>query len=670
MEFEIDYGQRLSLLPDNHQPNKQGFDRDDGASLKNAFKGITEQMAKEGETHLTIGSNIRQMVIDPFSKWSADHRERVNYSQDILKNSLKVYNNKFRLVVRIQKKYFTKCRTFESLKHGKTDEEVLAELSLNDENDANEDDCVTIGSKKYSKSELKELLIHLLTGIPQSQVKVPILGTYERVSTGSQIAAYLQQKLKISNLDQCEQFGTDLIANGYLRKVNTSVGSTIGQSNFVNSGSFNYQWKELAYHIAQLPLRKNEDGSLVEGDYSSGNKVTSYIDDLKSSFEEPSLKKLNKEVKDLDEMYQIEVRKLDKIRCDLEELIVDHLTFMEKCELDRLRALKKVILDFSACISNNITSIKSSIDEILVYEETILPDKDLLFLLQNYRTGPFSPQVVLYDNYYDSHKKQIFGVDLETRCKNDNKTVPIIVSSILSYMDSVYPELPDDDVRTKTWLIPVRLQSTHALRTEIEKVGNEGLIPEFWSQHPPEVIASVLKIYLLELPDSIVSNSLYDVIKLIYANHGGDDNTEQRIIGISNVLRDLERSQLATLNVVCTHFQRLISILSESTEASSLAASFQDGISQEFSSCILRPKHHTNVTLSDRHTFRFVHDLLTHKKDVMKLVKRSSSLNSPSVENNMIKRKDSTLQSRLQQAVSSGDRKVSKKLKDVEEIKE
>ncbi|CDR43897.1 CYFA0S13e00408g1_1 [Cyberlindnera fabianii] len=670
MQSELDYGHRLALLPTNHPPSKSGFDKDEGASLKNSFKGISHEMSVEGETHLNIGHNIKTMVVDPFSKWSEEHRQRVEYSEEVLTSSFEVYKNKLKYVEKVQKKYFNKCRTLESMKQGLSEEELLKEMSIEDDDkDPDQETLVTLGGFNFTKSKLQELLQRMLTEIPQRQIKLAILGTYDHCCTGSQIGSWLQKKLKVVDLDQCETFGQDLIMNGYLRKLST-MGAATGGS-FVNSGSFDYQWKELAYHAANIPLRKDMDGSLVEGDYNSNDgKVSGYLDDLKSSWEKPTLKKVDKQLKALDSMYQNEVKRLDKIRCDLEELIVDHLSFMEKCELDRMRALKKVILDFAASISNNITSIKATIDKILVYEETISPDKDLLFLLQNYRTGPFSPNVVLYDNYYDSFRDQIFGVGLESRCKRDNKTVPVIVSSILSYMDSIYPDLASDEVRTKSWLISVRLQSTHALRSQIEQVGINGLIPEFWSKFPPEVITSVLKLYLLELPDSLVPSSVYELIKTIYNNYGTKEQTEDRIKGITNILKDLDRPNIATLNAICTHFQRLITILDENRDnGSSLAQSFQDGIAQEFSHCVLRPKIHTNLTLSDKHTFRFLHDLLGHKTEIFKNVKRAGSVNnangSHKFGHSSVKRQDSTLQTRLKQAVEKGEKKAH--LGDVEE---
>jgi hypothetical protein len=87
---------------------------------------------------------------------------------------------------------------------------------------------------------------------------------------------------------------------------------------------------------------------------------------------------------------------------------------MEKCELDRLKAVKSgnssfvnksltiVLLDIAASLSNIIPGIQASIDNMLLYQETIQPEKDLRFIIESYRTGDFVPKVVVYENYYNS----------------------------------------------------------------------------------------------------------------------------------------------------------------------------------------------------------------------------------------------------------------------------
>ena len=82
--------------------------------------------------------------------------------------------------------------------------------------------------------------------------------------------------------------------------------------------------------------------------------------------------------------------------------MVDYLKFMERCELDRLKAIKAVVLDFSGAISNVVPSLRSTVDQMMLYQETIQPLGDLRYFLENYRTGAFVPRVQPYENYYGS----------------------------------------------------------------------------------------------------------------------------------------------------------------------------------------------------------------------------------------------------------------------------
>ena len=64
--------------------------------------------------------------------------------------------------------------------------------------------------------------------------------------------------------------------------------------------------------------------------------------------------------------------------------------------------MKLVILDFSGAISNVIPSIQSTVDNLLLYQETVQPLGDLRYTMESYRTGSFIPKVVTYENYYHS----------------------------------------------------------------------------------------------------------------------------------------------------------------------------------------------------------------------------------------------------------------------------
>ena len=61
-----------------------------------------------------------------------------------------------------------------------------------------------------------------------------------------------------------------------------------------------------------------------------------------------------------------------------------------------------------------------------------------------------------------------------------------------------YIELENDEKRKAVWLTNIPLKKTHELRTILNDGQNPD--PEVLKQYDPTIIASALKLYLLELP--------------------------------------------------------------------------------------------------------------------------------------------------------------------------
>lgn len=646
MELELDYGKRLTFIGESHKPERSGFGRDSGMSLKASYLGVLREMTDEGDNHVAIAQDIKVMIIDPFTKWSAEHRKRVEYSEGILLTNLKVYQNKVKTVKKYKLKYFSKCQALEEIKMNMTDEEI--ELKIDEiekfEKTQSLEIVETLGGIKFNKSQLKSLFRRMVDEIPQSSIKLPILGNYDHVSKGSSIVSWLQKNFKEFSIRKCEQFGKELLSKGYIKSVDSSMTTQFLVSNssiFANSDELQYQWKPSVFKLINedLETRDNVDNIAnyidefknalnLKQSYNSGStndnndNSISQSGNNRNTAQAEKFKKINLEIKELDSIYQKECLKLNKIRCDFEELIIDHFVFMEKCELDRIKALKKIIIDFSFTISNQLNQLKLNLDNFLILHETISPEKDLLYLIENYRTGSYLPKVTLYDNYYNNFKDQIFGVDLEILCKNDNKTIPIVVSNILSFMDSIYPNLENDEERRNIWLVSVKLKETHQLRNKIEscKNKNETNFGDLLNQeyeNKPEVVASVLKLYLLELPNSLIPNELYEVIKKIYLN---EIEQSERIELIKRIVKNLNRCNFQTLNALVSHFERLISILNENKDEIEQKNNkfFQTDICQEFSNCLLRPNLQSNISLNDKHCFKLLNDLFNFKSEIFK----------------------------------------------------
>jgi hypothetical protein len=57
------------------------MDRDDGASLLVAFRGLKAESIKQGEVHLSIANELEKLVADPFEAWADKHAVRVTDSR-------------------------------------------------------------------------------------------------------------------------------------------------------------------------------------------------------------------------------------------------------------------------------------------------------------------------------------------------------------------------------------------------------------------------------------------------------------------------------------------------------------------------------------------------------------------------------------------------------------
>ncbi|KAF3398450.1 Rho-GTPase-activating protein 8 [Penicillium rolfsii] len=632
-DAEEQYGLRMGdIAPSVDRMSAAGFGKDDGASVRKAYEGVRTEMIEASRNHQKIASNIRELVVAPFRRWSDQHEYRVQTSHDNLQARIKEHTKQVDLVKKLRSHYFNKCRVVEDLE----EENKLAfqdpdssprikptpKIVLPTPEEEPEEDPYEIGDRIYPPEEIKRLLLHMLDNIRLGDVKVPIIGTYQNTSSGAEIVEYIQNNMGATNLTQAEAIGQDLVDNGFLRLIG-NMGST-----FANSSKMNYQWRPKVFQITGIPEKKkplmrvtsvasSEDGNGNESPIASVQEMLAGWNPLNNPYpnETPS-EKLRREAFEADEKYKAAVRRLDQIRCRLEEEVIDNLRFMEQCELDRLKAIKAVVLDFSGAISNVIPNLQSTVDHMMLYQETIQPLGDLRYLLENYRTGGFVPRVQAYENYYGSVEEQNFGVDLEARARVDRKRVPILVTTILTYLDNAYPELEGDEARRGIWLHNPPLTQTHQLRNALNnsKVDYREVLPKF--EIP--IVASVLKLYLLELPDSLVSSQVYEIVKTIYSTTAHETTEEGRIKVLQSTLGQLRLVNIATLDAIMTHFTRLIDLTS--AEEQYIAT-----LAQTLSPCILRPRIESSLTMDERHSYRLIRDLFAHKDSIFGELKRQSS---------------------------------------------
>ncbi|KAK3715295.1 Rho-GTPase-activating protein 8 [Vermiconidia calcicola] len=670
------YGARLLDIEAATNRIDGGFQRDDGASVKKAYEGVRIEMGEAARSHRKIGSNIRELVLNPFARWCEQHAARVQNSQDDLQGRIRSHDRQAETVRQYRSAYYNKCRRVEDV----DEEEKLAFQepatttaaagtgspkpgptsvpSIKVEEEEDEPEPIDIGDQTYQPEQVKKMLTHLLETIRLGETKVPILGTYQNVTSGAEIVEYIQKHMGGTTVAYAEKIGQDLINNGFLRLVG-NMGNT-----FANSSKMNYQWRTKAFQITGIPEKRPKlvgrtttVASIDSGTTPESPVIGDRVSEMWSSGWNPLVnahpnetpaEKLRREARDADERYKGAVRKLDGLRCNLEEAIIDHLKFMERCELDRLKAIKSVILDFSGAISNVIPSLQSTVDNMMLFQETVQPLGDLRYLLENYRTGSYIPKVVTYENYYNKVEEQTFGVDIEARARADRKRVPLIVTTILTFLDSHYPDLEGDEARRSIWVVDVPLSATHHLRNNINT--GKQVQMDLLEKYEVPIVASALKLYLLELPDSLVSSHVYEIVKTIYTST--QSNSEQaRLQVIQSTLGQLRLANIATLDAIITHFTRLIDLTSaDDTYVTQLATTLAP--------CIMRPKQETGLSMAEKFNVRLIKDLFGHKDAIFGELKRQASLTHTNSGATRPNRAISTDESKRKEAMEERQRAI------------
>lgn len=636
-EAEDVYGLKLGEIGTATDKITGGFSRVDGASVKKAYDGVRTEMDEAAKNHRKIAQGIRDLVVAPFTRWCDAHESRIQNSQDDLQARIKLHDKQAENVRKLRSHYFTKCRLVEDIEEENKlafqDPETspkpkIPEIKVQDREE--EDEQLEIGDEVYNPDQVKKILLHMLGTVRLGETKVPILGTYQNTTSGAEIVEYLQRNMGATSVSHAERIGQDLITHGFLRLIG-NVGSV-----FANSSKMSYQWKPKAFQWTGIPEKKIALGrtfSMASGSDTADSPVVGTVSEYLAGWNplnnqypgETPADRLRREAAEADERYKAGVRKLDLLRCQLEEAIIEHLKYLERCELDRLKAIKTIILDFSGTISNVIPSLQSTVDKMMLYQETIQPLGDLRYLLENHRTGGFVPKVVVYENYYNSADEQTFGVDLEARARADRKRVPALITTILTFLDNRYPDLEGDEARRSVWLVDVPLHQTHRVRETL----NTGKPFSIDALEPYEIpiVASVLKLYLLELPDSLVSSHVYEIMKTIYSTPASESDDSARISVLQNTLSQLRLANIATLDALMTHFTRLIELTSaDETYIAALATALAP--------CILRPRTETSMTMEERYSYRLIRDLFAHKDAIFSELKRNSSVSHSSSVNN------------------------------------
>lgn len=135
-----------------------------------------------------------------------------------------------------------------------------------------------------------------------------------------------------------------------------------------------------------------------------------------------------------------------------------------------------------------------------------------------------------------------------------------MVQKCVSYLSDTF-SVPGQTSQLEAWIQPnVNLQAVHNLRTILNN-GTQNSRKSL-RKFPPETIIGVLKLYLMELPVSLVTDDVYESLKMLYLSKG-EDKVSNRLGSVRNLLATMPTSHFYTLAYLVSYWNGMV-VLEES----------------------------------------------------------------------------------------------------------
>ncbi|KAI8597222.1 hypothetical protein EDD21DRAFT_223592 [Dissophora ornata] len=587
IEVEQRYGNALIEMG-NRRLKLDGFLRDDGASLRRTFETIKAESIDLGNGHLTLASNLRELVLQPLIKFTYA-RQTTQQSREDIENRLKLFDKHLLELDRSHATYVSKCNAADQadLEANRISQEDSSSSSTagGSSDIADLERRHEFASQRFTMQELNQFLNRMRNEVPSQDVKVPIMGVYNHCCSGSAIAHWIQQNTKARTIEEAEHIGQSLSDEGFLR--------LIGQrgNKFLASPANFYQWRDQMFELLDDDNKDEEEFSWV--------------------------KKSKHEAEKADAVYLAAVKKADMTRLQLEVGLFGHMDLLQRFEYDRINTFKNAFLNFAAIFSNIISITQSVADHLLIFQEALRPTNDVQYVIEQYRTGAFVPMPTLYNNFYHgSGLDQIFGVNIDKHCNFTRKKVPQLVMKCLSRVKKSSVEL-NTEQKLACWTTDVPLADIHVLRNKINHGGK--ITQKLLRLFDVATVVGVLRLYFLELPGSLLNGEEYETVKIIYSSVSDDANdskNDARISSIRNLLALLSSARFYTLYEVVKHISNLI-------KETSADDSFTTFIAHRWGPVFLRPLEETAVTMHDKHPQRMMRDMLKMTHQIFEPIRMS-----------------------------------------------
>ncbi|KAI5476919.1 Rho GTPase-activating protein [Pseudohyphozyma bogoriensis] len=603
---QAEHAYAAALHPSALKPD--GFGIDEGASLKIGLEvrrfpvpqqqpysrttprlrpALLTSTVQEARAHAQLADELIRSIAAPFDEWSESHKGRIRSSRTLVDSHLSGYEKKFNEVTKLKHQYDEACRTA----------------------DAMEDELAFSRAHPTSASPSP---ISPPTSSPQTPLKDSPLPASPTAAAAAPAPAMERQNSEGPDDDDDD----DKTLVGRSGATGGSLTAALGRAFTVRRGGRGASKEEGAKDGKELPAKP------LINEFIADPNVAAAMDWSKSRFNsllervagpqtgEGKNDKARRDAETTEEKYKAGVETLDQHRLTLEETLSEHLTYLNRCEADRLKAATSVLRSFHALLLSFPSRLQGASDKVQTALQLIRPERDVVAIIERLRTGPFQPRPTVYHSHYSEPAIHAFGIDLrkfdETNTLEDK--VPPILTFLLEYVKDASAKVANVEQR-KAWLYETPLAAQHHLRSALNGGHLDRAIVE---KYDLPVVVSTIKLWLLELDVPVVIFSHYTEFRELYPKRVGTEATEVPPKLIASHIARLPPVHLEVLRVLIRHFKDLLA----STKTEESDEVYLQKLALSVARCIVRPKQESALTLDEKFPALLFIDLVKHFDEI------------------------------------------------------
>ncbi|GAN01545.1 rhoGAP and Fes/CIP4 domain protein [Mucor ambiguus] len=627
------------------------------ASLKSSFDMVCQESTETGHCHRVRAGLLAQDVLEPLANFSRLFKDQLQSKKSRLEEDILEFEHAAQSALLTRSVYWSRCRALElacpdfrpPVPFGFQEDDDGDEDDMNEIDEDDVKDAQFVGGRQRSSSVTSELNVDhggvrlgKCTVLPYRDVAISV-NRMQKMITGTKTSPTTPQKYLGKHIfewirDYCatpphtsqqqevtldtesQEICKHLVALKFLRCVPKE------KSGFDLDQYYEVQQNVVERYLRKTRIRRSVDNGQPESTHegemsmtlevpssspsqSNGNAAVNAISGFFGRFsphKKPAVDlttKVHVEMVEADEAYKKKIKAVNQMRKLLEESLAAHFDELQQLEMDRVNAIKHAFVTMATALSGTLPMFKETYDRITLFQEPLKPEQNIHYIVEQFKTGEYCPRPMIYENYYHGAAiDQIFGVPLEEVAQIYGSYVPPIVNKGLKIIDAGLALKKKDEVNKLTkdvWFTMIPMKEVNKLCDEIDSLAGSKL-KQVLEKFNLNELANIIRVYLLELPECLLTFDLYDPVKILYAT---PQDTESRLMSVSKLLATLPSPNYHTLKALSHHLFKLLKQTNDDDLLNQLISLF--------ASILMRPRITSSVNMHDRHPKRLVRDLLT-----------------------------------------------------------